>query len=222
MILDFTFCRVIIIGGEMQMKRLRELRRSKKINMKELGKIIGVSEGAVSLYENGKRKPDYETLTALADYFGVSTDYLLERTDTPHTAPENDGGKRLIPVLGRVQAGVPIEAVEEVLDWEELDGAFSKEDDYFGLRIRGDSMEPRICEGDVVIVRCQNYAESGDIVIALINGNDATIKKIKYRSDGILLIPFNTNYEPMFYSKKEVERLPVLIIGRVVELRGKF
>ncbi len=204
------------------MKRLRELRKSKKLNMKELGKIIGVSEGAVSLYENGKRKPDYETLTALADYFGVSVDYLLERTDTPHTASGDDAPRRRVPVLGRVQAGIPVEAIEEVLDWEELDGAYAGKDEYFGLRIRGDSMEPRICEGDVVIVRCQDYAESGDIVIALIGGSDATIKKIKYSPEGILLIPFNPGYEPMFYSKREVAELPVTIIGRVVELRGKF
>ena len=127
-----------------------------------------------------------------------------------------------MPVLGRVQAGIPVEAIEEVLDWEELDGAYAGKDEYFGLRIRGDSMEPRICEGDVVIVRCQDYAESGDIVIALIGGSDATIKKIKYSPEGILLIPFNPGYEPMFYSKREVAELPVTIIGRVVELRGKF
>lgn len=199
------------------MKRLRELRKTRKISMKELGRVIGVSEGAVSLYETGKRKPDYETLTALADYFGVSTDYLLERTDAP--LPPSG---RLVPVLGRVQAGIPADAVEEVLDWEELDSRFAEKGDYFGLRIRGDSMEPRICEGDVVIVRQQSHAESGDIVIALIGGADATIKKIKYSPEGILLIPFNSSYEPMFYSKKEIEQLPVTIIGRVVELRGKF
>ena len=90
-----------------------------------------------------------------------------------------------IPVLGRVPAGVPIEAVEDIIDYEEIPVEMAKDGEFFGLQIKGDSMEPRICEGDVVIVRKQDDAESGDLVIAMINGDEATCKRLMKYSDGI-------------------------------------
>lgn len=128
----------------------------------------------------------------------------------------------LIKVLGRVAAGIPIEAVEDVIDNEEISEALAKTGDFFALQIHGDSMEPRMCEGDVVIVRQQNDAESGDIVIAMINGDDATCKRLRKYRDGIELISNNPSYEPMFFSNDEIISKPVKIIGKVVELRGKF
>ena len=83
-------------------------------------------------------------------------------------------------------------------------------------------MEPKFSEGDVVIVKKQNTADTGDIVIALVNGNDATIKKLKYTKEGLYLLPSNPEFEPMFFSKHEVVTLPVTICGVVVELRAKF
>ena len=128
----------------------------------------------------------------------------------------------LIKVLGRVAAGIPIEAVEDVIDNEEICEALAKTGDFFALQIHGDSMVPRMCEGDVVIVRQQNDAESGDIVIAMINGDDATCKRLRKYRDGIELISNNPSYEPMFFSNEEIISKPVKIIGKVVELRGKF
>ncbi len=128
----------------------------------------------------------------------------------------------LIKVLGRVAAGIPIEAVEDVIDNEEISETLAKTGDFFALQIHGDSMEPRMCEGDVVIVRQQNDAESGDIVIAMINGDDATCKRLRKYRDGIELISNNPSYEPMFFSNEEIISKPVKIIGKVVELRGKF
>ena len=94
--------------------------------------------------------------------------------------------------------------------------------EFFGLKIHGDSMEPRMCEGDVVIVRRQDDAESGEIVIATVNGSDATCKRLRKYRDGIELISNNPAYSPMFYSNEDIENKPVRIIGKVVELRGKF
>ena len=94
--------------------------------------------------------------------------------------------------------------------------------DYFGLRIKGASMEPRMREGDVVIVRKQDDADNGDTAVVLVNGDSATVKKIKKMPDGIQLIPTNPTYDPIYYTAAEVEALPVRIIGRVVELRAKF
>ncbi len=127
-----------------------------------------------------------------------------------------------IPVLGDVAAGIPIEAITDVVDYEEIDGALAATGEFFGLRIKGDSMEPRMRDGDVVIVRKQDSAETGDTVVVLVNGDSATVKKIKYGPDGISLIPTNPVHDVQFYSCADVERLPVRVIGKVVELRAKY
>jgi repressor LexA len=95
--------------------------------------------------------------------------------------------------------------------------------EFFGLRIKGSSMEPRIRDGDVVIVRRQEDAETSDTAVILVNGDSATVKRIKKDPDGSLwLLPNNPAYDPQHYSPAEIATLPVRIIGKVVELRGKF
>ena len=191
--------------------------------MKELGMEIGVAESTVSQYETGKRQPDYETLLKLSEYFGVSVDYLLGResvTDSP-PAPSRPGSK-WIPVLGKVAAGTPIEAVEDILDYDEIDAHTASSGEHFALQIKGQSMEPRIKDGDVVIVRKQDDCDSGDVAVVLVNGDEATVKRIKKEPAGIMLIPSNPSYEPKFYSNDQIASLPVRIIGKVIELRAKF
>lgn len=160
----------------------------------------------------GHPLPDFiQTLPELSTF--------LEGTRTG-SSPVHTGIK--IPVLGRVVAGVPLEAVEEILDYEEITPDLAATGDFFALQIRGRSMEPRMLEGDVVIVRKQDDVESGDIAIVLVNGDEATVKKVKKMSTGITLIATNISvYEPHFYSNEEIEALPVQILGKVVELRGK-
>ena len=128
-----------------------------------------------------------------------------------------------IPVLGTVVAGLPMEAIENIVDYEEITPALAAQGEFFALRIKGQSMEPRICEGDVVIVKKQEDIESGDTAIVLVNGGEATVKKVKKTEEGIMLIANNMAvYSPHFYSNKDIESLPVQIIGKVVELRGKL
>lgn len=204
------------------METIRKLRKENKITMKHLGEILGVSESAVSQYENGKRQPDQEMLAKIADYFDVSVDYLLGRTDTPKPSLSNSNTIK-IPVLGYVAAGIPIDAIEEILDYEELDAQqFNPYCEYFGLKIKGDSMMPRIHNGDVVIVRKQPDIESGEVAIVCINGEEATCKQIQKHSNGLTLISYNSIYEPMFFTNEEVMAKPITIIGKVIELRGKF
>ena len=183
----------------------------------DLAKHLFVNQTAVSQWERGVTIPSPPILLKLSQLYGVSTDYLLG-----NDAPAEKGKGVKIPVLGDVAAGVPIEAVENVVDYEEIDQALAATGDFFGLRIKGSSMAPRILEGDVVIVRKQDDAETGDIAVVLVNGDSATVKKIKKMPEGIQLIPTNPAYDPMYYTAAEVESLPVRIIGRVVELRGKF
>ena len=125
-------------------------------------------------------------------------------------------------MLGRVAAGIPIEAIENIIDTEEITEEMARTGDFFGLKIRGNSMEPKISDGDIVIVRKQEDAENGQVIIATVNGTDATCKRLRKYRDGIELISNNPSYEPIFFSNKEIEEKPVKIIGRVVELRSKF
>jgi len=198
---------------------LKTLRQAKGVYQKDVANWLGIDRTTYVKYERGQSSPDYDILLELANYFSVSVDYLLGKSDVP-TAPKK-GVK--IPVLGRVVAGIPIEAIEDVLDYEEISEDMAAHGEYFALQVVGKSMEPRFAEGDVVIVKRQPDVESGDIAIVLINGDEATIKKVKKLPDGIMLIASNTAvYEPTFYSKKEIDELPVVILGKVVELRAKF
>lgn len=128
-----------------------------------------------------------------------------------------------IPVLGQVAAGIPIEAITDILDYEEIPAHMIRDgSEFFALQLKGDSMEPRMKSGDVVIVRKQDTCDSEDIAIVCVNGDEATCKKVIKQSDGILLMPFNSSYSPTFYNKEQIENLPVRIFGKVVELRAKF
>ena len=180
-------------------------------------KSVGLSNAAFSAWDDSSI-PRKATLARIADYFGVSVDYLLGKTDTKTKKPT--GVK--IPVLGRVAAGIPIEAITDVEDWEEIPADMAKTGEFAALRIRGDSMNPRMEDGDVVIVRIQEDCNSGDIAVVMINGCDATCKKLIKTTDGIRLESFNTTYKPMTFTNQEVLELPIRLFGVVVELRAKF
>lgn len=209
--------------------RLQELRKARGYSQQDVASLIGVGRTTYLKYENGDNRPTRK-LNELARLFNVSTDYLLGLTDTPTeslTQPlsqslSKERGVR-IPVLGRVVAGIPIEAIEEVIDWEEIPQKMAATGKFFALRVCGHSMEPTILEGDVVIVRQQEDVDSGDIAIVLVNGDEATVKRVKKQKDGITLIATNTSvYEPHFYSNQEVHDLPVRVVGKVEELRRKM
>lgn len=202
------------------MNRIKLLREARNIDQKVLAIDLGVSQPTISDWENGKKQPSSKSAAKIADYFNVSIDYLLGRDDDPRSRIEKKGVK--IPVLGRVAAGIPITAVEEVLDYEEIEESLAKTGDFYGLQIRGTSMEPKFSEGDVVIVRQQNDVESGEIAIVLVNGDDATCKRVVKHENGLSLISLNPSFPPKFFTDQEVEQLPVRIIGRVMELRAKF
>lgn len=201
------------------MNRFREQRlKAGYKSQADLAKILFVNQTAVSQWERGVTTPSPPILLKLSQLYGVSTDYLLGQNIS---SDDSKGIK--IPVLGDVAAGIPIEAVENIVDYEEIDTAMASTGEFFGLRIRGSSMEPRIREGDVVIVRQQEDADTGDTAVVLVNGDSATVKRIKKEPDGGLwLLPNNPAYDPQHYSPAEVSECPVRIIGKVVELRGKF
>ena len=192
---------------------IKELRRREGLSQIKLAELIGVHQTAISQWEKGRTAPDRSSLKKLAEIFNVSFDDLL--------SDEDENKKNLIPVLGFIRAGMPVLAVENIIGYEKINERMN-DGDYFALRIVGDSMLPRICQGDTVIVRQQNDADTGDIVVAFVGENDATIKKLIKKDSGIVLMPLNSEFEPMMFSNEEVRDLPVSIVGKVTELRARF
>lgn len=228
-------------------EKIKQICKDRDIPMSKLEKDCGFANGYIGRLKKGVLPSD--RLVTVANYLDIPVD-SLNPDDTPKPkntirvfhALEASSGERFsptdlfsdivnarsirvtkrIPVLGRVAAGLPIEAQQEILDWEEITGEMALDGEYFALQIRGDSMEPKFSNGDVVIVRQQEDADDGDIVIALVNGNDAVCKRLRKYRDGIVLMSSNPAYEPMYFSGKEVTDTPVKIIGKVKELRAKF
>ncbi|WP_303164528.1 LexA family protein [Mitsuokella multacida] len=202
----------------------------KGISRKEFCKRLGFAYSTVTDWLNAEKYPRIDKIEMMATFFGVSKADLVE----PHTATHSpakppapsqqprDKGIR-IPVLGRVVAGIPIEAIEEIIDWEEIPQKMAATGKFFALRVCGHSMEPTILEGDVVIVRQQEDVDNYDTAIVLVNGDEATVKRVKKQKEGITLIATNTSvYEPHFYSNQEIHDLPVKILGKVVEMRRRL
>ena len=200
-------------------ERIKDARKSAGLTQLELAKKTDLSRSYIGDIEKDRYNPSVSTLQLIATATNTPLEDLLPSTKT--ASPTGRGVR--IPVLGRVVAGIPIEAVEDILDYEEITPELAASGEIFALKIRGHSMEPRMMEGDVVIVRRQDDVNSGDVAIVLVNGDEATVKRVKKQPEGITLIATNTSvYEPHFYSNKEIADLPVRILGRVVELRGKM
>lgn len=181
----------------------------------DVSKLTRIGKSTFSDWKSGRSAPKSEKMSKIADVLGVSVDELLgnESENNPKTP-------RKIPVLGSVAAGIPLDAIEDVDDIEEIPASMTGE--YFALRIKGTSMEPRMYEGDVVIVRRQPDIESGDVAVVQVNGDLATCKRVSKHMDGITLLGFNPQFEPITYSNDQIKKMPVIILGKVVECRQKY
>lgn len=199
---------------------IKAKRIEKNLTLEDVARKVGVSAATISRWESGDiANMKRDKIVNLANALSVSPAVIMG-WEQPATDTYPKGV--VINVLGRVAAGIPIEAIEEIIDTEEISQEMASTGEFFGLKIHGDSMEPRMYEGDVVIVRKQEDADSGDIVIAMVNGDDATCKRLVKYENGINLLSLNSKYAPIVFSKEEIETKPVRIIGKVVELRGKF
>lgn len=200
------------------MNTLKKTMRLRGIKQKEIALEIGVSQPTVSDWVNGKKIPEGENLSKLANILGLDPRVILGYA--PITEPAPHDGYITIPVFGTIPAGIPIEAIEDILDYEELSAAsFSTAHEYFALRIRGNSMYPSYLDGDTVIFRKQNDCENGDDCAVMVNSDDATFKRVKKSEDGIALMPLNPDYDVRFFTNKQIEDIPVRIIGVAVEIR---
>lgn len=201
-------------------KYIKNRRLELGLTQEDLAEKMGYkSKTSINKIENGTNDVSQTKVAQFAKVLDCTISYLMGLTDS---TPRVSSTGAAIPVLGTVIAGIPIEAVEHIIDYEEISQEMARTGDFFGLRIKGDSMEPRIQEGDVVIVRKQSDVDDGDLAIVLVNGHEATCKRIKRYSDVLMLISTNPKYEPMVYTADQVRDLPVQIIGKVVENRQKY
>lgn len=201
-------------------KRLKELRLSRGLNQSTVAAYLGVSQQAVGNYEAGKREPDTEALQRLATYFDVSLDYLLGRSGDPRTTLEAILGDQLVnmgemvpvPILGRVAAGEPLYADQHVEGVQMTPKSDIEGGEYFWLRVSGDSMlGAHIREGDLVLVRRQECLENGQIGVVVVNGDEATIKRVYVNGGQCVLMPENPAYQPKVYPAREVQ-----IVGEAI------
>ena len=201
------------------MNNLKSARMATGLTQAEVAASIGITQNAYSYWENGKVKIDHESLAKLSKLFGVTIDYLMGISEQPQDNIVK------IPVLGTIPAGIPLEAIEDIIDYEEIPQSFlSGGKEYFALAVKGDSMWPDYLPGDVVIVRKQPICNSGDDCIVYVNGYDATLKQVKLNDEdhSLTLMPRNQSYPPRTYTQEEIQALPVTIAGVVVELRRKI
>ena len=207
-----------------------------KKSRRDICHALGLKCSTFSNWMQGTKYPRIDKIEAMAKFFRVTKADLIEEHspyltvadmkahEQPGSVPEPQPPKKVkIPVLGSVIAGHPRYIAENIIGYEEVTEDFAKTGELFCLKVKGSSMYPRFEEGDVLIIKSQNHIENGDIAVVMINGDEATVKKVKFKDDGILLIAYNNDvYEPTFYSKKDIESLPVSVIGKVVAMKREL
>lgn len=197
-------------------QRLKDLRKAKSISQVELSRALGLTQQAVGKWETGRCTPDPQTLAELAGYFGVSVDNLLERDVALHmplTPAEYP-----IPIIGTVRAGYGALAFEE--DYGVEYARVKNPENYFFLIVKGDSMEPRISDGDYALVHKQSSLENGELGVMIYGEGEGTLKKYVKRGNAVVLQPFNSEYEPFVIKGEELDNL--YIAGKVVETKRKW
>ena len=205
--------------------RLQKAMDIKNIKAIELSEKTGIPKSSLSEYIKGKYEAKQKGIYKLAKALNVSEGWLMG-LDVPmerNLKTDKLGNPVIdVPLLGIVKAGYDYLAQENWIGTVEVDKKLAETGELFALKIKGDSMNPVLIEDDIVIVKKQDDFETGDIVVAIINGDEATIKKGKKSSTGILLQPFNTNYEPLIFTYDEMESIPVSIVGIVKQLKREF
>lgn len=210
---------------------IKQLRTEKEVTQKDLANYLGLTPKMISFYEKEERTPPNDILIKLSDYFNVSTDYLNGKSKYRNFAEEFDAKLDVqqlakdailydivnIPILGTVRAGEPILAQENITGYNPvLKSILCTEKNYFYLRVQGDSMNQEFNEGDLLLIEQTDYIENGDIAVVLIDGQEATVKKVIKNENMVTLIPMSTNpkYVPKMY---DVVKDEIKIIGKVIQ-----
>lgn len=216
---------------------IKKYRADHGMSMQAFADKCDLSKGYIAMLERNKNSktgdpvvPSIETFIKVADAMNISLDVLSKMVDENQPiafdnrefASSATPTSVRIPVLGAIPAGIPIEAIENIDDWEEIPKEWTiGGKQYFGLKIKGDSMYPKYLEGDTVIFMKADNCENGDECAVYVNGYDATFKKVVKKPDHIILQPLNPAYEPMMFDYDDPKH-PITIAGVVVELRRKL
>ena len=202
--------------------KIKKLRLEKGWNQDFVAQQLNISIPALSRYESGRYEP--KSLSIVSDFaklYSVSTDYLLN-IDLNYEKEELNQSA-VVLVYGTIPAGIPMECIEDVLDTEEIPTSMLKGGkQYFGLKVKGNSMFPTYLDGDTVIFEKVDDCESGQDCVVMVNGNDGTFKRVLKNENGIILQPLNPEYQPLVFSNEQILNLPVKIIGVAREIRRKI
>lgn len=211
--------------------RLFKLIKENDVDINILVNKLGLkSKSTIYRYMNGQMAPKITTVKYLAEFFNVNPIWLMgydvpmkkqSKIDNNILSKAAEKGA-VVFVYGTIPAGTPIECIEDIIDTEEISVDMLKGGkEYFGLRVKGNSMEPEYLDGDTLILLKQDDCENGDDCVVMVNGQDGTFKRVFKNENGIILQPLNSAYNPVPYTNKEIEELPVRILGIVEEIRRK-
>lgn len=194
-------------------QQIKQLRKQAGMSQAELATVLRVTQQAVGKWETGRSSPDHETLSRLSEYFNVSIDFLLGNLTLSGTVDDFP-----IPIIGTVKAGFGALAFEE--DYGTEYARVKNPENYFFLIVRGDSMEPRIHDGDLALVRRQKSLENGELGVVVYGDGEGTLKKFIRKGNAVILQPFNTSYQPQILIDDDLNSLH--IVGKVVETKTKW
>lgn len=222
---------------------IKQYRKEHDMSLQDFANLIGTSRSYIHMLEknvnpstNKPISPSIETLKLLANAMHMDLEFLLKQLNNEQSIylDENEYKKQfeesttsspssaVVFIYGTIPAGIPMECIEDVIDTEEIPIDMLKGGkQYFGLKVKGDSMEPEYLDGDTLILLKQEDCESGDDCVVMINGFDGTFKRVFKNEQGIILQPLNNKYSPMVYSNEDIQNLPVRILGVVEEIRRK-
>ena len=216
---------------------IKQYRQEHSLSQDAIAEASGLSKAYISILERNRNPKTGEppvaslkSIKAIAKALNSDFDTIFSQLDPdlkisiseqlPPPLPSNATPyvpRHQAPILGTIPAGYPELAFEDIEGYADI--PYSDEENYFFLRVKGDSMEPKIRTGDLVLIRRQPCAEDGQIVAARVNGDEATLKRFKQQGDTVLLLPENPTYEPRIVSAADFERGYAQIIGVVLELR---
>lgn len=208
---------------------IKEYREKNNLSQRDFAKRCGLSYTYISAleknldYRSGKPiSPTLETIRSVANGINMSIDDLLKILDDEQELIINNVNSNIINVYGTIPAGIPMEMIEDVIDTEEIDAEMLKGGkEYFGLKIKGNSMYPEYLDGDTIILEKVDDCENGQDCCVMVNGDDGTFKRVFKNESGIILQPLNPEFQPIVYTNEQIEKLPIKVIGKVVELRRK-
>lgn len=202
---------------------LFETLKKRKITQRQLAEAVGVSTGNVTDWKSGKGRPNPEKLVEIADYLNCSVHYLLGKTDDPTPIKSNIttviGSENIyqIPVFESVSAGFGAYASNDIIDFMPIVIKNPHDaSDTIAIKVSGDSMYPKIEDGDIAVVRRQTSVDKGDIAVLLLDGEEGLVKRVIYDTDWIELQSINPEYKPKRFEGAEVQRLQV--VGKVIQI----